>query len=102
MCKVIQSHLFCLLTLLCVRWNVYHILAAHNSAPYLKLLDHIIKKLPVDVSARMMMQQSKKALNTVSARTRDLTHQISVLTIACDSLSTSLSRNVASRLSSTF
>lgn len=49
-----------------VRWNVYHILAAYNSTPHLKLLDHIITKLPVDVSARMLVQQSKKALNTVS------------------------------------
>ncbi|KAI1782779.1 ankyrin [Ganoderma leucocontextum] len=45
-------------------WNVYHLLAAHNSPPHLKLLDHIIKKLPVDVSLRMLTQQSKKALNT--------------------------------------
>ena len=54
------------LTVVYVRWNVYHILAAHNSAPHLKLLDHILKKLPTDVSARMLAQQSKKALNTVS------------------------------------
>ncbi|PIL29519.1 transporter [Ganoderma sinense ZZ0214-1] len=45
-------------------WNVYHILATHNSTPHLKLLDHVLKKLPTDVSARMLIQQSKKALNT--------------------------------------
>ena len=48
------------------RWNVYHILAAHNSASHLKLLDHILKKLPMDVSVRMLTQQSEKALNTVN------------------------------------
>ena len=61
-----RSRLPCSLTVVCVRWNVYHILAAHNSTPHLKLLDHILKKLPTDVSARMLAQQSKKALNTVS------------------------------------
>ena len=50
----------------CDRWNVYHILAAHNSMRHLKLLDHIITKLPADVSALMLTQQSTKALNTVS------------------------------------
>lgn len=54
------------LTMECDRWNVYHILAAHNSMRHLKLLDHIITKLPADVSALMLTQQSTKALNTVS------------------------------------
>ena len=49
-----------------IRWNVYHILAVYNTAPHLQLLDHILKKLPEDVSARMLTQQSKKAFNTVS------------------------------------
>ena len=31
----------------------------------MKLLKHILNKLPEDVTCRMLLQQSKKALNTV-------------------------------------
>ena len=58
--------------MLCVSWNVYHILAAPNSAPHLKPLDHIIKKPPADVSARMLAQQSKKESTQHRKYTPDL------------------------------
>ena len=48
-----------------VRWNIYHILAANGSEKHLKLLKHVLSKLPSDVSTRMLIQQSKKAWNTV-------------------------------------
>ena len=32
----------------------------------MRLLKHLINKLPEDTISRMMLQQSKKALNTVS------------------------------------
>ncbi|KAI0367118.1 ankyrin [Pilatotrama ljubarskyi] len=47
-----------------VRWNIYHLLCAHNSDKHLRLLKHIMEKLPEDVSARSLLQQSKGALNT--------------------------------------
>ncbi|RPD55207.1 ankyrin [Lentinus tigrinus ALCF2SS1-7] len=48
----------------CRGWNVYHILCAQNSEKHMKLLKHILNKLPEDVTCRMLVQQSKKALNT--------------------------------------
>ncbi|KAI0350817.1 ankyrin [Trametes cingulata] len=45
-------------------WNVYHLLCAHNSDKHLRLLKHMILKLPKDVTARLLLQQSKGALNT--------------------------------------
>ncbi|KAI0708741.1 hypothetical protein C8T65DRAFT_535541, partial [Cerioporus squamosus] len=48
----------------CRGWNAYHILCAQNSEKHMKLLKHILNKLPEDVTCRMLLQQSKKALNT--------------------------------------
>ncbi|KAI0824362.1 ankyrin [Trametes gibbosa] len=46
-------------------WNVYHLLCAHSaSEKHLKLLKHILNKLPLDVTQHMLLQQSKDALNT--------------------------------------
>lgn len=49
------------------RWNIYHILAANSSDKHLKLLKHVLEKLPEDVTQHLLIQQSKKAWNTVCA-----------------------------------
>lgn len=52
-------------------WNIYHLLCVRNfggtSKAHLTLLKHVLQKLPRDVTAGMLLQQSKDALNTVSA-----------------------------------
>ncbi|KAH9847724.1 ankyrin [Lenzites betulinus] len=46
-------------------WNIYHLLSAHNASEnHLKLLKHVLDKLPTDVTQRMLLQQSKDGLNT--------------------------------------
>ncbi|CDO72005.1 hypothetical protein BN946_scf184943.g40 [Trametes cinnabarina] len=47
-------------------WNVYHMLAAHgqSSDKHLMLLKHIMQTLPEETTSRMLLQQSKGALNT--------------------------------------
>ena len=48
-----------------LRWNVYHYLASSNTDKHHALLEHVFSKLPEDVTAHLLLQQSKGALNTV-------------------------------------
>ncbi|KAI9060760.1 ankyrin [Trametes sanguinea] len=57
-------------------WNIFHILAAQNpsSEAHLALFKHVMEKLP-DITSRLLLQQSKGALNTplhIAAKTRSL------------------------------
>ncbi|KAI0325229.1 ankyrin [Cubamyces sp. BRFM 1775] len=45
-------------------WNVYHHLATSKTDKHIALLEHVLSKLPEDVTARLLCQQSKGALNT--------------------------------------
>ncbi|KAH9895597.1 ankyrin [Cubamyces lactineus] len=45
-------------------WNIFHCLASTGADKHLTLLEHILSKLPEDVSARLLIQQSKGALHT--------------------------------------
>ncbi|KAL7278324.1 hypothetical protein ACG7TL_008300 [Trametes sanguinea] len=46
-------------------WNIYHVLAARNaSEAHLVLMRHVMQKLPEDITSRLLLQQSKGALNT--------------------------------------
>ncbi|KAI0738301.1 ankyrin [Daedaleopsis nitida] len=45
-------------------WNILHILCVHNDKKHLELLKHVLHKLPQELIECMLLQQSKKALNT--------------------------------------
>ncbi|KAI0628020.1 ankyrin [Trametes polyzona] len=45
-------------------WNIYHLLCISNDKSHLELLSHVLKKLPRDVTVRLLVQQSKDALNS--------------------------------------
>ncbi|KAI0643463.1 ankyrin [Trametes meyenii] len=45
-------------------WNILHILCANDSDDHVELLKHVIKKLPEEVTACLLVQQSKVSLNT--------------------------------------
>ncbi|OBZ73133.1 hypothetical protein A0H81_06697 [Grifola frondosa] len=45
-------------------WNIYHLLCAWTSSQHATLFKHVLHKLPQDVTERLLLQQSKTALNT--------------------------------------
>ena len=48
-----------------LRRNIYHYLAGFNTDKHYTLLEHVLSKLPADVTAHLLLQQSKGALKTV-------------------------------------
>ncbi|KAI0059341.1 ankyrin [Artomyces pyxidatus] len=45
-------------------WNVYHLVCISAGSPHQTLLDHLLKRLPADLSRTLLAQQSENALNT--------------------------------------
>ncbi|KAI0668109.1 ankyrin [Trametes maxima] len=45
-------------------WNILHLLCANNSDKHIELLKYVIKKLPEEITTRLLVQQSKGSLNT--------------------------------------